>query len=87
VSGALLTSGVFNPINQARNSDPARGTTPQMVPNASALPDVLQSGLGTPGSSARSAGLDWSHLSIPTLISHAIAREVALEAFSRIRPH
>jgi deoxyribodipyrimidine photo-lyase len=77
---------VFNPISQGEKFDPCGDYVRQWCPELTKLPDEwLHQPWRAPREILQHAGVKLGGTYPEPLVSHAIAREVALEAFSKIR--
>ncbi|MHC1763578.1 MAG: deoxyribodipyrimidine photo-lyase [Verrucomicrobiia bacterium] len=77
---------IFNPVLQGRKFDPDGAYVRQWVPELAKLPDKwLHEPWTAPDNILSAAGVKRGRTYPEPVISHTIAREVALEAFQRIR--
>jgi deoxyribodipyrimidine photo-lyase len=77
---------VFNPVSQGEKFDPHGGYVRQWCPELAALPDVwLHRPWQAPPAVLAAAGVTLGRNYPEPIVSHAIAREVALEAFAKLR--
>lgn len=77
---------VFNPISQSEKLDPSGDYVCRWCPKLKGLPDSwLHQPWQAPTEILARAGVELERTYPRPIVSHAIAREVALEAFSKIR--
>ena len=77
---------VFNPVTQGEKFDPHGDYVRRWVPELATLPTAwVHRPWKAPEQVRRAAGLESQRPYPPPVVSHAIAREVALEAFARTR--
>jgi deoxyribodipyrimidine photo-lyase len=77
---------VFNPINQGEKFDPQGGYVRRWCPELAKLPDKwLHRPWQAPSEILAQAGVELGSDYPEPIVSHAIAREVALEAYARIK--
>lgn len=77
---------VFNPITQGEKFDPRGQYIRRFVPELAALPDEwIHKPHQAPAKALARAGIDLGRTYPWPAVSHAIAREVALEAYGRLR--
>ena len=81
-----MSSCVFNPISQGEKVDPRGDYVRRWCPELKPLPDGwLHQPWRAPAGILDRAGVVLDRTYPRPIVSHAIAREVALEAFARIR--
>jgi deoxyribodipyrimidine photo-lyase len=77
---------VFNPVGQGDKFDPQGGYVRRWCPELAQLPvKWIHRPHEAPPSVLRAAGLELGRDYPAPIVSHAIAREVALEAYARIK--
>jgi deoxyribodipyrimidine photo-lyase len=77
---------IFNPVSQGVKFDPHGDYVRRWVPELAKAPAVsLHKPTEGPELLLAATRRDDDHAYLPPIVSHAIAREVALEAFARIR--
>jgi deoxyribodipyrimidine photo-lyase len=77
---------VFNPTGQGAKFDPHGQYVRKWCPELARLPDKwLHQPHAAPPEILRAAGVELGRTYPEPIVSHAIAREVALEAFARIK--
>ena len=77
---------VFNPTSQGEKFDPHGDYVRKWCPELARLPDKwLHQPHAAPPAILRAAGVELGRTYPEPIVSHAIAREVALEAFARIK--
>lgn len=77
---------VFNPTSQGEKFDPHGNYVRKWCPELAKLPDIwLHQPQAAPAEILRAAGVELGNNYPHPVVSHAIAREVALEAFARIK--
>jgi len=81
-----MSSCVFNSISQGEKLDPHGDCVRRWCPELKPLPDAwLHQPWQAPAEILARAGVELDRTYPRPIVSHAIAREVALEAFARIR--
>ena len=77
---------VFNPVSQGEKFDPRGAYVRRWCPELARLPDAwLQRPWEAPDAVRAGAGVELGRTYPQPLVRHAIAREVALEAFARLK--
>jgi deoxyribodipyrimidine photo-lyase len=77
---------VFNPTSQGEKFDPHGHYVRKWCPELAKLPDKwLHQPNAAPAEILCAAGIELGHTYPRPVVSHAIAREVALEAFARTK--
>jgi deoxyribodipyrimidine photo-lyase len=77
---------IFNPITQGEKFDPKGDYVRRWVPEIAALPDKwLQQPWNAPADILKSARIELGKTYPEPIVQHSIAREVALEAFQKIK--
>ena len=77
---------VFNPTSQGEKFDPQGGYVRRWCPELAKLPaDWIHQPHKAPSEILRAAGVELDRNYSQPIINHAIAREVALEAYARIK--
>ena len=77
---------IFNPVSQGERFDPQGGYVRQWCPELAKLPDRwLQQPWAAPLDVRSRAGVDLGRTYPEAIVRHPIAREVALEAYARIK--
>ncbi len=78
---------VFNPMSQGEKFDPQGDYVRKWCPELARLPDKwLHHPHQAPSEILRAAGVELDRTYPRAIVSHAIAREVALEAYARTKP-
>ena len=77
---------IFNPVTQGEKFDPKGNYVRHWIPEIARLPDKwLHQPWNAPAEVLRSTGVDLGKTYPEPIIQHSIAREVALEAFQKIK--
>lgn len=77
---------IFNPASQGRKFDPRGDYVRRWCPELAGLPaEFIHAPNEAPAAILKQAGVELGRTYPRPIVSHAIAREVALEAFSRLK--